>query len=66
MLDRSKELPEWAEVLATVKVPIYACANNHDSGYGADTVEMFLSLWRGPTIEQVKPTVRVTGPGKRV
>ena len=63
IVDRSKELAEWADVLAKLKVPIYIYANNHYSGYGPDTVEMFRNLWRGATLEQVKPAVRIASQG---
>lgn len=64
IVDRSKELAEWADVLGKVKVPIYTYANNHYSGYGPDTVEMFRNLWRGPALEPLKPAVRVTSQGQ--
>ena len=54
IVDRSKELAEWADVLSKVKVPIYTYANNHYSGYGPGTVEMFRNLWRGPRMERSK------------
>lgn len=60
IVDRSSELAEWAEVLTKVKVPIYVYANNHYAEYGPATVEMFRDLWRGPTLEQMKPLGRVT------
>lgn len=51
IVDRSRELAEWADVLDKVKVPIYAYANNHYAGYSPSTVEMFRNLWRGPVPE---------------
>lgn len=64
IVDRSRDLAEWADVLAKVKVPIYTYANNHYSGYGPDTVEMFRNLWHGPTMEHLKPAVRVASQGQ--
>jgi uncharacterized protein YecE (DUF72 family) len=46
IVDRSRELTEWRDILEKLKVPIYVYANNHYAGYGPATVEMFRSLWR--------------------
>jgi uncharacterized protein YecE (DUF72 family) len=49
IVDRSRELSEWAEILGKVhkrKIQIYAYANNHYAGFGPATVEMFRDLWR--------------------
>jgi uncharacterized protein YecE (DUF72 family) len=49
IVDRSRELAEWAEILGKVhkrKIQILAFANNHYAGYGPGTVELFLDKWR--------------------
>jgi uncharacterized protein YecE (DUF72 family) len=49
IVDRSRELAEWAEILGKVrkrKIQILAFANNHYAGYGPGTIEMFRNLWR--------------------
>ena len=57
IVDRSRELSEWAEILGKVhkrKIQIYAYANNHYAGYGPATVEMFRNLWRRQVKEETK------------
>jgi uncharacterized protein YecE (DUF72 family) len=47
-------LSEWVEALekvASLRIPIYAYANNHYAGFGPATVEMFRKLWNA-TSEQ--------------
>lgn len=57
IIDRSASLAEWADVLGKLRIPIYVYANNHYSGYGPDTVEMFRKLWSGDTsIKRAIPT----------
>lgn len=46
VVDRGRELNEWADVLSKLKIPIYTYTNNHYNGYGPATVEMFRNLWR--------------------
>jgi uncharacterized protein YecE (DUF72 family) len=47
VVDRIAELQEWADVLASLTIPIYVYANNHYAGYRPATVEVFRNLWRG-------------------
>ncbi len=57
IVDRSRNLAEWVEVLKTVhkrKIQIFAYANNHYAGYGPATVEMFQDLWRRAVKENGK------------
>jgi uncharacterized protein YecE (DUF72 family) len=54
IVDRQRELSEWVEALekvASLRIPIYAYANNHYAGFGPATVEMFRKLWNA-TSEQ--------------
>lgn len=56
IVDRTKELSEWAEILEKVhqrKVQIFAYANNHYAGHGPATVEMFQDLWRKRVSEEL-------------
>ncbi len=56
IVDRSRELSEWVEVLKTVhkrKIQILAFANNHYAGYGPGTVEQFRELWRRQVGEEI-------------
>jgi uncharacterized protein YecE (DUF72 family) len=46
IVNRSRELSEWTDMLSTLKIPIYTYCNNHYQGYGPATVEMFRDLWR--------------------
>ena len=46
IVDRSRELSEWADILRKLKVQVYVYANNHYAGYGPGTVEIFRNLWR--------------------
>jgi uncharacterized protein YecE (DUF72 family) len=55
IVDRSRELSEWAEILGKVqkrKIQIYCYANNHYAGFGPATAEMFQDLWRRQVKEQ--------------
>ena len=57
IVDRSRELSEWTEILGKVhkrKIQIYAYANNHYAGYSPATVEMFQELWRRHVREEAK------------
>ena len=56
IVDRSRELSKWAEILGKVhkrKIQIYAYANNHYAGFGPATVEMFRELWRRQVREEM-------------
>jgi uncharacterized protein YecE (DUF72 family) len=57
IVDRRADLSEWADILGKVhkrKIQILAFANNHYSGYGPGTVELFQDLWRRQVKEQSK------------
>ncbi len=69
--DRTEDLQEWVDVLKPVarrvKI-IYAYANNHYSGYGPDSVELFRRLWeRELSSEDARRDVkRTSGPQHRL
>jgi len=71
VVDRQKELDEWAEVLSKIgkTVQVYTYANNHYAGFAPRTVEMFRELWR-QRVESPQSTARRSGhiqtrrPGK--
>jgi hypothetical protein len=57
IVDRSRELSEWAEILGKVhkrKIQIYTYANDHYAGYGPATVEKFRNLWGRQIGEEAK------------
>lgn len=48
MIDRTRELSEWVEVLKSVydrRIQILAFAHNHYAGSGSGTIEEFRKLW---------------------
>lgn len=57
IVDRHTELTEWAQILGKVhkrKIQIFAYANNHYTGFGPATVEMFQQLWRSQVKEETR------------
>jgi uncharacterized protein YecE (DUF72 family) len=58
IVDRNRELSEWAEILGKVakrKIQIYAYANNHYAGHAPATIEMFWDMWgRQVGLEAIK------------
>jgi uncharacterized protein YecE (DUF72 family) len=65
IVDRNRELSEWVQVLAKVsqlRIPIYVYANNHYSGFGPATVEMFRKLWNEVNEQKLPSGDRVLGP----
>ena len=46
IVDRTRELSEWAETLRKLKIQVYTYVNNHFAGYAPGTVETFQEFWR--------------------
>jgi uncharacterized protein YecE (DUF72 family) len=46
IVDRSRELSEWVDMLRKLKVQVYVYANNHYAGHSPATVETFQELWQ--------------------
>jgi uncharacterized protein YecE (DUF72 family) len=58
IVDRSRELMEWRDILEKLKIPIYVYANNHYAGYGPETVEMFRRLWHPKGLPELHQSIR--------
>jgi uncharacterized protein YecE (DUF72 family) len=67
IMDRSGELSEWTDILGKVfkrNVQIYVFANNHFSGFGPATVEMFRALWQKRVAPEASTTHREAEQGQ--